>query len=429
MSPPKLRKIRVGIFDQIVSGGGVRFFTTKLVEEFSRQAGDRWHFHLMWPFFDSSNNLLSPLRGSHISFERIECDGVLRWPDKLYLVLDDIVQRRELKGQGPQSLVRLRRRVTKIRQNEQTKFRSGDGAGLRWLDARMRNFDLVFMPYPYLTLPTQSAWQPCKPIVITLHDLAHEFTDTWGEATLRLRREMATWTRLAQLVIFSSDFVRNEAQKIYGLQAERARTILLSPTERGRYRDDSGSVLLRYGLKRGYLFTIGWAAKHKRLDTILKGFALFKEQSGLDITLVIAGPGTEVLQNTDLSGLEIRKDVFALGYVRDRDIPALYQQAGAVVTASTSEAGFNTVIFDAMTHERAIICSNIPPFVERLGTRDTLAIVFDPDSPRALADALHKHFGNSVRSELRIKKAKSFIMERTLADVAGDYLKAFESVL
>ena len=67
----KEKIIRVGIFDQIVSGGGVRLFTLKLLEEFSRQAGSRWRFHLMWPHFDSSNNFLVPPRLRNTTFERI----------------------------------------------------------------------------------------------------------------------------------------------------------------------------------------------------------------------------------------------------------------------------------------------------------------------------------------------------------------------
>ncbi len=425
----KLRAIRVGIFDQIVSGGGVRFFTTKLVEELSRQAGDRWHFHLMWPFFDSSDNLLVPPRVPHTSFERIESDKTLLWSDKFYLALDDIVQQRGVNTQRHHALLRVRGRATNIRQNEQRNFRSGNGAGLRWLDARMSNFDLVFLPYPYLTLPSQGEWHPSKPVVITLHDLAHEFTDTWGEATMRLRHEMRAWTHLAELVIFSSDSVRREAQKLYGLSADSARTILLAPTEWNHSHGNSSTVLVRYGLQKGYLFTIGWAAKHKRIDTIIRGFALYRKKSKKNIALVIAGPGTEALRNQDLSGLEIGRDVFALGYVTEKDIPALYEHASAVVTASTSEAGLNTVIFDAMMHERAIICSDIPPFVERLGTDDRLAIVFERDNPQALADALLKHFEHPAKAHLRIAEAKRFIAERTLADVAREYLEAFESAL
>ncbi len=416
--------IRVGIFDQIVSGGGVRLFTTKLLEEFSRLAGPRWHFHLMWPFFDSSNNFLVRPRLPHTSFERIKSGGASRWRDQIDIFLERVLERQNLRRPDRSS-----RRVAKIRQEEQQAFRSGSGAGLRWLDERMSNFDLLFMPYPYLTLPREREWRPSKPVVITLHDLAHEFTDAWGGTTLSLRHEMGSWTRLASLVIFSSDFVQREAQRLYGLTPSRRRRIYLCPTAEKRPPKNSARVLLRHRLKKGYIFTIGWAAKHKRVHTIIEGFAQFRKQSNLDISLVIAGPSTETLLNEKLFGLEVGKDLFALGYVRDEEIPALYQNAEVVVTASVSEAGLNSMIFDAMAYGKAVICSNIPPFVERLGTEDRLATIFDPDSPPALAAALRKHFDDPMRAELRIKKAREFVSARTLADVGSDYLAAFESVL
>jgi len=229
-------------------------------------------------------------------------------------------------------------------------------------------------------------------------------------------------------VIFSSDFVMRRAQEIYRLPPTRARRIYLSPDARDESVRQS-DVLRRYGLTEGYAFTLGWAAKHKGVETLIEGFALFREKSDLNVPLVFAGPSTEHLSSGDKHDLKIGEDLFALGYVRDEDIAVLYQGASLVVTASTSEAGFNTMIFDAMNMGVPLLCSNIPPFVERLGADDSLALLFDPHSPQSLCDALLKHFGDAERVKLRVANAKRFIASRTLADVGRDYLKAFESVL
>lgn len=419
--------IRVGIFDQIVSGGGVRLFTTKLLEEFSRSAGAEWSFHLMWPLFDSSNNFLPAPRLPNVSFERINTDGASRFRSIITPALDGIHRRRIL----PQkSRDRLRHYEQEIRESEQRKLRLGDGRGLQWLDERVDNFDLLYMPYPYLTLAGNGEWRPRKPLVITLHDLAHELTDTWGdEVTKTLRHEVRRWTEISDLIIFSSDFVMSEAQKIYNLESSRVKRIYLSPDKRDESTRPS-DVLRRYGLTgTEYVFTLGWAAKHKRVDAIIEGFALFKRESRANVSLVFAGPSTESLLESDTHGLGIGKDLFALGYVPDEDIAALYKAASLIVTASTSEAGFNTMIFDAMNYEKPILCSNIPQFVERLGADDSLAITFDPHSPQSLCDALLRYFGDLEQAKIRTENAKRFISARTLADVGRDYLEAFKSVL
>lgn len=426
----KSKVIRVGIFDQIVSGGGVRLFTTKLLEEFSKLAGDKWRFHLMWPLFDSSNNFLPEPVLPQTTFERISFDPAARIHNKvipqLYRVLGNGKYDWKLTGSAG---VRLEKYEKAAREHEQGNLRSGEGLGLRWLDERINKYNLIFLPYPYLTLPREREWQPSKPVVITLHDLAHEQTDAWGEMTEPLREEVSRWTQISRLVIFSSDYIKGEAQKIYGLPEERTKRIYLAPSEENEVSGMSGDVLSHYGLNKEYILTLGWASRHKRVETIIEGFALFKKRSKRDIALVMAGPRTEEILSEDTFGLKVGHDLFALGYVRDEDIPALYKNSSLVVTASISEAGLNAMIFDAMKYERPIVCSNIPQFVERLGTEDLLALTFDPYSPQSLAEALCKHFDNLERANLRIVRAKKFITSRPLSEVGKEYLEAFESVL
>ncbi len=421
--------IRVGIFDQIVSGGGVRLFTTRLLEVFSKLAGSKWKFHLMWPLFDSSNNFLPRPRLPNTSFERINVSEFSTIHNCVIPALERISLSWNLhKKINSRAFLPIKAYVEETRKKEQQTFRSAGGLGLQWLDQRMGKFDLIYLPYPYLTLPREREWQPSKPVVITLHDLAHEQTDAWGKMTEPLRREVRKWTTLSDLVIFSSDFIKSEAQRLYRLPEARAKRIYLTSPESEKASNRSVDLLARYNLSKGYVFTLGWASKHKRVETILEGFALFKKRSKLDLSLVIAGPSTENLLNGCTYGLEVGRDVFALGYVKDEEITALYQDSSVVVTASISEAGLNAVIFDAMYHGKAIICSNIPQFVERLGTDDSLALTFDPYSPRSLADALSKHFCDHEEARMRVSAAKTFISSRTVLNVGQEYLDAFESV-
>jgi glycosyltransferase involved in cell wall biosynthesis len=422
--------IRVGIYDQIVSGGGVRLFTLKLLEEFSRQAGSRWRFHLMWPHFDSSNNFLTPPRLRNTTFERIRVGASAGVRDKFLHRAYEKFRKTKLGGNKRLSSFESVGAYEKtLREEEQQIFRSGTGLGLKWLDDRAHAFDLIYLPYPYLTLPRDEEWRPGKPLVVTLHDLAHEHTDAWGEMTSCLQSEVRRWTSLANLMIFSSTYIQSEAQRIYDLPPERTKRIYLTPPASvGSYGQSTG-IPGRYGISTDYVFTLGWAARHKRVETIVEGFARFKKRVDTNLALVVAGPLTETIPGGNLHGLEIGRDVLSLGYVRDGDIAALYQNASAVVTASISEAGFNSMIFDAMYYEKPIICSDIPQFVERLGTDDRLALTFDPYSPQSLADALCKHFGNPEESGRRVVEAKKFIDSRALSHVAREYLESFESVL
>ncbi len=173
--------IRVGVFDQIVSGGGVRLFTTKLLEEFSRVAGTKWRFHLMWPLFDSSNEFLPAPRLPNVSFERISISRKSSFRNMIAPALAGI-RNANLLPEKSRRRIKSYERI--LIEEEQRRLRLGDGRGFRWLDERADNFDLLYMPYPYLTLPGNEEWRPRTPLVVTLHDLAHEFTDAWGDVAI-----------------------------------------------------------------------------------------------------------------------------------------------------------------------------------------------------------------------------------------------------
>ncbi len=129
--------VRVGVFDQIVSGGGVRLFTAKLLEEFSRLAGREWNFHLMYPLYDSSNQFLPAPALANVSFERINVGEQSRFRDRIAPALNKSTRNRLL----PKSTrARLQLREQKIREAELRALRSGQGEGLRWLDERSDEF-------------------------------------------------------------------------------------------------------------------------------------------------------------------------------------------------------------------------------------------------------------------------------------------------
>ena len=74
-----------------------------------------------------------------------------------------------------------------------------------------------------------------------------------------------------------------------------------------------------------------------------------------------------------------------IGYVADRDLPALYSGATALVYPSRYE-GFGLPVLEAMACGTAVITTNVASLPEVAGTA---AVMLDePDDARALADAM-----------------------------------------
>ena len=411
-------KVRIGVFDQIVSGGGVYNFTLRLLEGLSEVVSEEVYFHVMWPLFDSSGEFLKEMKLPHTTFERIGTS--------YRSMLFNSVAPFFLKNKMASEFGRLEKILANLANNQQlSNLRVYDGAGLRWLDQRMNSYDLLYLPYTYYTFPKNWKWVPLKPLVVTIHDLAHETTDAWGKRTQDIRDEIRKWINAASHIIFSSEYIKNESIRLYGFNEEKASTIYLAPLQKKKY---DGTKKKEYPFGKGYVFTIGWAAKHKRLETILEGFARYKERYGTSIPLVIAGPNSDKLVVNKALGLEINKDIFLLGYVRDDQIAQLYSDASAVVTASVSEAGFNAMIYDAMNFEVPIICSTIPQFIERLGVNNEMALTFNPYDHESLSMAFKNHFDDPRAARERASRAKEYIDRRTWKDVARDYISILERV-
>lgn len=415
--------IRICLYDQVVTVGGIRNFEYELLSHWERILPDTWNCTVFWPDMDSSGaKLIWPFSNSKILLQRIP------WQSS---------------GQINNRLIRSIRHLC----DWSNKLKKSSVAGaLSWALPHLNKYDLIFFPNPFRML--QDGIKPVfsRPIAITLHDLAHEFTNSWGECTAHIRREVKTWTELASGIIFSSDWIKEQAIKIYNIPESKTYRVYLAPNIPQRFPNSKevGEVLSKYNLPKGYALCLSAAAPHKGHLTILEGFAHLRRDYNIHLPLVIAGPQTNafvpgtatigphwlnVQKAIDNFGFKIGQDLFCLGFVSDNDVPALYLGSSMVVTASQSEAGLNSMIFDGMWYERPIVCSNIPVFVERLGKSGTLAYIFEAGNAIDLAMKIRMVIQETVKTKEMVKRAKQFVLARNWTDVANDYLNVFEQVL
>jgi glycosyltransferase involved in cell wall biosynthesis len=96
-----------------------------------------------------------------------------------------------------------------------------------------------------------------------------------------------------------------------------------------------------------------------------------------------------------------------LGRVDERDLLALYRRARLVVVPTLFEA-VSFPIYEAFAERVPVACSNVTSLPEQVGDA---AIVFDPYSTRAIADAIQR-----VCSENQLRER---LVSRGAARVAG----------
>jgi glycosyltransferase involved in cell wall biosynthesis len=284
-----------------------------------------------------------------------------------------------------------------------------------------------------------------QPVAITMYDLAHEFTEVWGDDTESISREMVLWGKIARIIIFGSEFIRNEAVMRYDIPVENTRIVRPSPLVIRRDAPDADEikrVKAKLNLPDRYLFNSGYQGTHKNNIMIFQAMQILHWR-GFDVPPLVLG-GAEakrLLLNAPLTGylgavqkmiaegyFEVGKDIIVADYIEEDDLPAVYGGATIGISMSRSESTVHGMITESMLYGAPVIATTIPQNVEELGLEDEVALLVPLDDPVALADAIQYTLTDPQATAERIKRANVYIGAKTWEKMAGEFLEIFEEI-
>lgn len=214
------------------------------------------------------------------------------------------------------------------------------------------------VPVPRLRLPT----------VVTLHDLQHrDLPGHFGAAT-RAFRAVAydRAARRAEAVIVISEFVRERAIEVLGLDPGRVHAVPLG-VDHERFRPAEGEA------REPFLLYPARPWPHKNHDRLLQAFRALRSELP-ELRLVLTGSGLERLGALP-DGVERR------GNVSPDELARLYRRASCLVFPSLYE-GFGLPPLEAMASGCPVAASSRGALPEVCGDA---AVLFDPDDPDAIA--------------------------------------------
>jgi glycosyltransferase involved in cell wall biosynthesis len=188
---------------------------------------------------------------------------------------------------------------------------------------------------------------------VVIHDFQYRHFPQYFSARKR------AWLRLCHLrafgtsarVIVVSDFVRQDAIRLFGRSAEKA-MVIPNPISWDRFPKTPGPHPFN---DRPYVLSVAAHYPHKRLDVLVRAFAkVAKKQK--DLLLVLCGQLPEGLISVgkDVTGLRglindlgLKDRVCITGYLSDQEVGDLYHHAEAFAFPSVFE-GFGMPAVEAM---------------------------------------------------------------------------------
>jgi glycosyltransferase involved in cell wall biosynthesis len=200
-----------------------------------------------------------------------------------------------------------------------------------------------------------------------------------------------------------------------------------------RYSSEiSRTVLDKYKINFPYILFVGNVKPHKNLQSALKGFREFIENSSKfsKVKFVIVGK-REGFITGDLEVIYLLNQSFYssrvqfTGWVRDEDLPDLYQNAQAFIFPSVYE-GFGFPPLEAMAAGCPVISSDFACMPEIYGSA---AHYFDPTDPKDIGKKIFEVLCNAELKNRLIEKGLARAQEYTWEKAISEKLVYVENYI
>jgi glycosyltransferase involved in cell wall biosynthesis len=274
---------------------------------------------------------------------------------------------------------------------------------------------------------TAPAWGPFRRVV-TIHDLIYRI---YPEAHFGLMAKgmsllVPLAARRSSRVIAPSQSTRDDLVRLLGVSATRIDVVPEGVGARIAAATPESDLRVRFDLAdRDVVLTASALRPHKNLCRLLDAWGLLAAETRP--VLVLAGYPTAHERELQAHAAEIgvAVDTRFVGWVSPADLEGLFRLASCFVYPSLYE-GFGLPVLEAMARGVPVASSDRGALREVAGSA---ARFFDPESPRAIADAVEelRHDG-PLASRLRaagLEHASSF----TWAETARATLRSYEAAL
>ncbi len=264
---------------------------------------------------------------------------------------------------------------------------------------------------------------------VTIHDVIYRIYPEahGGLRALAMRMLVPLAARRSHRIIVPSETTRTDLIRLLNVPAAK---IDLVPnglgTPPGARWDSEDELRRRYDFgARPFILTLSIKRPHKNLVRLLEALALI--QSERRPILVLAGHATAYEQELRECAARLRlvADTRFLGWVSVEELEGLYRSSACFVFPSLYE-GFGLPVLEAMARGVPVACSDRGALTE---VADGAAVTFDPEQPRAIADAIERLLVDPAERERLSRAGPANAARFTWAETARGTLRAYELAL
>jgi len=219
-------------------------------------------------------------------------------------------------------------------------------------------------------------------------------------------------------IITDSEHAKGDIVRLWGIRPEKITVIPLGLADRYtpvRDKERCVQAIKRFALPERYLLYLGNFKPHKNVISLIRAFAIIKEQTK-GLKLVLAGPldthGESLRCQVNELGLE--KDVVFTGMIREEDLPEVILSLADIFIFPSLYEGFGIPPLEAMACGTPVIASNLTAIPEVVGDAGLLVNPLDIDElARAILSLLNNRNLHSKYAEIGLARAEQFRSEQT----------------
>lgn len=278
------------------------------------------------------------------------------------------------------------------------------------------------------------------PLIITLHDIIYlesisilKKGGTYYQKIGNMYRRFVVPknVRKSKRIITVSHFEKDRIRNFFGYPEEDKTLVAVynGVSEYFKIIDDKEEldrVKKLYNLPDEFLFFLGNTDPKKNTPGTLKAYSEFIKKSDKKIPLLMLDFGSDYLNKilTNIGDPELRKHIQLTGYIKNTDLPAIYNLCTVFLYPSLRES-FGIPPLEAMRCGAPVISSNTSSMPEVAGRA---AHIIDPFNPKEIAKGIEKIISDDNYRKSLIEKGLVQSAKFSWKKMAENVLELYQEI-